>query len=110
LGSVDASAATAPWNRTICSVQILHVNQHRTPFWFNGSLRKNKSNKESREFANFSHWIEGTNTWQTMPKWRFIGDNTWCAEGNVGSGATFEPVIAAMISEAKAVDQKFPES
>ena len=109
LGSVDATITTAPSNRTICSVQILHVDGQRNPFWFNGSLRKNKSDEKNREFGKFSHWIEGTNAWETMPKWRFGGGNSWCAEGKVRGGDEFEPLIAAMIIEASAVDKMFPD-
>ena len=39
----------------ICSRQALHVDHLGRPFWFNGSLRKNKGNGESVEMEEFTH-------------------------------------------------------
>ena len=106
-GSYAGIIGTVSEDQKICSVQILHTDRQGKPFWFNGSLRKNKG-KESREFASLTHWIPGAATWDEMLKWNYIGDNTWCGQGVVRKGVEYETVILRMIEEAKKVDEKFP--
>ncbi|KAG6999288.1 hypothetical protein G7Y79_00036g072440 [Physcia stellaris] len=52
------SADPAPMQ--VCSAQALHLDHLGRPFWFNGSLRKNKSNAGSTEMATFTHVMFGS--------------------------------------------------
>ena len=94
----------------ICSVQILHLDSQRRPFWFNGSLRENKLIRD--DLGEFTGWMDGGETWEKQLQWRYNQDNIWCAELEGGevqrlNGTKFNEVLEQSIKDAKELDKQF---
>ena len=57
---IPSSHPSRPSPMQICSTQALQLDHLGRPFWFNGSLRKNKNNKDSVEMGVFTDVMLGS--------------------------------------------------
>lgn len=57
---IPSSHPSRPSPMQICSTQALQLDHLGRPFWFNGSLRKNKNNKDSVEMGVFTDIMFGS--------------------------------------------------
>ena len=68
---------------SVCSLQILHFDHMRRPFWFNRSLRKNKSHEEA-VYEPLTHYLLEEDLREKQPSWGYVGDEVWCAATSEG--------------------------
>ena len=103
--------------KTMCSVQLLHLDSEGAPFWINGGLRENKRWDQEigqKDFANFTHYIPAGVTWAEQPRWRYLKHGLFCTDTKAGQVKSLEKagltkVIEDMIVEATEVDKMFPD-
>ena len=67
----------------VCGSQLLHLDARNKPLWLNSSLRKNKHNGGSREFATLTHWMAPGYNMSQQIGWDFGMEEgvDWCAHG-----------------------------
>lgn len=94
----------------ICSTQALHLDHLGRPFWFNGSLRKNKSNRGSMEMGTFTHvmFYSANMTQGGKEGWK-MGPAPCLRRGRVlnleGEGELMR-VVDGVLGEARKVDME----
>lgn len=93
-----------PGPMQICSTHMLHLDHLGRPFWFNGSLRKNKSKKDSVQMETFTHVILASAN-VTEGSWKYSPEPPCLRKGQIlaleGAERT---VIEAVVSEARRAD------
>ena len=102
---IPSSHPSHPEPMQICSAHALHLDHLGRPFWFNGSLRRDKAKKESVEMGLFTHVRLGS-TNVTEGAWK-VGiipclkkGETLVLEGNV------KTTIDRILAEARRVDME----
>ena len=92
----------------VCGSQLLHLDARKKPLWLNSSLRKNKHNEQSREFAILTHWMAPGYNVSQLIDWDFGKEEgvDWCAHG--GDVVEMSPeetqVVDHMIGVSSRVD------
>ena len=92
----------------VCGSQLLHLDSKKRPLWLNSSLRKNKHNQGSREFATLTHWMAGGYNISEQIGWDYGKEQgvDWCAHG--GDVVEMSPeetrVVDNMIGVSSRVD------
>lgn len=105
---IPSSHPSRPAPMQVCSTQALQLDHLGRPFWFNGSLRKNKSNKESVEMGSFTHVMFGSAnvTEKGEDGWK-MGPMPCLRRGKVLElEGELKRVMEAVLGEARRVDEE----
>ncbi|KAL2819064.1 mannosyltransferase putative-domain-containing protein [Aspergillus cavernicola] len=68
----------APPNYTICAPQLLHLDRHGRPLWFNGWLLPNKFIANEREPTNFEVFLQEPREVDDPAAWQLHEHNVCC--------------------------------
>lgn len=70
---------STPDNYTICAPQLLHLDIHGKPLWFNGWLLHNKfADKRKKAFAKFQHYLIEPRDIREPGAWQLAESNMCC--------------------------------
>ena len=102
---IPSTRPPRPSPMQICSTHMLHLDHLGRPFWFNGSLRKNKNaKKDNLQMETFTHAILGSAN-ATDDSWRFSAGPPCLRKGQILllEGAE-KATIEAVVDEARRAD------
>ncbi|KIW34325.1 uncharacterized protein PV07_01110 [Cladophialophora immunda] len=97
-----------PSNYTICSPQLLHLDLHGKPLWFNGWLLDNKfADKKQKKFGKFEHYLIEPRDIREPGAWQLEESNMCCLTTDAELKRDFSPdekaILNMMIGQAKEV-------
>ena len=107
IGNVTLEAGTG--QTMVCPCHILHLDQSGKPFWYNGSLFRNKrASKTDRQWMYPQIWAADTGSWEG------VFSSMACMRGTEGHGAPkalseggYVAIYKQMVEVAKQTDFNF---
>ncbi|KAL4922609.1 hypothetical protein BDW62DRAFT_196612 [Aspergillus aurantiobrunneus] len=90
LAGWDGSWPNPAQGCTICAPQLLHLDRHGRPLWFNGWLLPNKYKQDKHEPSNFEAFLREPHQLQEPAAWQLRESNICCLTAEQKGEFTFD--------------------